>query len=310
MICLDIGGTSIRAGLVTLGSEPPVTDRLRTATLAHQGGPAVLRRAEDLAAQLAQRTPEAGGIAVASAGVIDPRTGAVRSATDLIPGWAGTEVGEVLEQQMGIRCTVLNDVHAHGVGEFLFGQGAGCSSALIVAVGTGLGGSFFSGGELLRGANGYAGHIGHIHHGAAAGLKCTCGRTGHLESVASGSGITDRYADLKGPQDPQAEDGAAVVELASAGIEAAEEVLRTAGFSLGESLGSLANAWDPERIIMTGSVTQAGQMWWHQLEAGYASASMRGLRQGELLQGALGDDAPLLGSAAAHRDSERRTTSS
>lgn len=303
VISLDIGGTSIRAAVVTLGPQPIVKYRLRTATLPQQGASAVLQRALDLAAQAQQQAPAAVGAAVASAGVIGPGTGRVAFATELIPGWAGTEIGDAVTQHLGLPCTVLNDVHAHGVGEFCFGQGAGSSSALVVAVGTGLGGALFNAGELIRGPSGHAGHLGHVHHATARGLQCSCGRSGHLESVASGSGMHQRYGQLKRPHDPSAADGAAVVAHAYAGVAPAEEVVRAGGAALGESLGSLANSWDPERIILTGSVTGAGELWWQELKNGYRSSAMEALRGRPLLRGSLGEDAPLLGGAADHQES-------
>lgn len=300
VICLDIGGTSIRASAVTLNSQPMVTQRLRVETLAHQEGPAVLRRAVDLAADVHRYVPEAIGVAVASAGVISPGTGTVTSATELMPRWAGTEISRAVEYRLGLACTVLNDVHAHGLGEFTYGQGVGSSSALIVAAGTGLGGALVNDQELLRGSSGHAGHIGHVHHAAAEGLLCTCGRTGHLESIASGSGMAEQYANTRNSQDPVAAGGAAVVEHAGSGIAAAERVVHTAGRSLGESLGSLANAWDPERIILSGSVSGAGDVWWRHMLEGYRASAMDALQDRSLLRGALGDDAPLLGAAVDH----------
>lgn len=303
VICLDIGGTSIRAGVVNLGPEPTVRFRLRTDTLSQQGASAVLQRALDLVAEARKRVPEAAGVAVASAGVIGPGTGMVTSATDLIPGWAGTDVGDAVTRFLGLPCTVLNDVHAHGVGEFSFGRGVGCSSAVVVAVGTGLGGALFNAGELIRGPTGHAGHIGHIHHAEARSLPCSCGRSGHLESVASGSGMVLRYMELKRPQQPPAADAAAVVELAHAGVQSAEQVVRTGGTALGESLGSLANSWDPECIILTGSVAGAGDLWWDALENGYRSTAMEELQGRPLVRGSLGDDAPLLGGALDYQKS-------
>lgn len=306
VICLDIGGTSIRAGVVVLGTQPTVTSRLRTATLPQEGASAVLQRALDLAAEAHKQAPEADGVAVASAGVIGPGTGRVTSATELIPGWAGTELGETLSRKLGLPCTVLNDVHAHGVGEFSFGQGAGSSSAVVVAVGTGLGGAFFNAGELVRGPSGHAGHIGHVHHAEARGLRCSCGREGHLEVVASGSGMVQRYRQLKRSHDPPASDAAAVVAHAEDGVASAEQVVRAGAAALGESLGSLANSWDPERVILTGSVAGAGDLWWQELENGYRRSAMEALRDRPLLRGSLGDDAPLLGGAAHHQQSEQR----
>lgn len=300
VISVDIGGTSVRGGIIGLDAPGVVSHHRRTATLAHEGGAAVMQRVLALVKELHALIPDAARVAVASAGVIEPHTGRIASATALMPGWAGMELGVTIQEETGLPCTVINDVHAHGLGEFTFGEGAGSSSALIVAVGTGLGGAFITGDGLVRGASGFAGHIGHMHHGSARGLDCSCGRSGHLESVASGSGMTQRYETSRRLTDPIVHDGAGVAQLAAAGVEVAQTVLKTAGFALGESLGSLANIWDPEKIILTGSVTRAGDTWWWAVEAAYRFSTMDALPRPELLRGSLDDDAPLLGAAVAN----------
>lgn len=304
VIALDIGGTSIRGGIVTEGSRPQIRLRRREATQAQTGGAAVLKRVLTMAAALQAEAPEVTGVAVASAGVIDPATGAVASATELMPGWAGIQIGAALRAELNLESTVLNDVHAHALGEFHLGAGEGSSSTLVVAVGTGLGGAFISGGELILGAGGLAGHVGHMHHAAAAGIACSCGRTGHLESVASGSGMTSRYAETRQHEEPAADDGAAVAALASEATGTARKTLVAAGAALGECLGSLANAWDPETIILSGSVTGAGEPWWEAVRSGYCSSAMDALQDRPVVLGSLGDDAPLLGAAALHRESD------
>lgn len=303
MICLDIGGSSIGGAVVTLGESPEVHLRRSVPTGAQDGGRAVLDRAVSVARELQAEVPEVCGVGVASAGVIDPETGAVASATDLMPGWAGTALGAVLSEGLGLPLTtVLNDVHAHALGESRHGAGQGADSALVAAVGTGLGGAFIGTAGLVRGSGGLAGHIGHVQHAEAAGILCTCGRTGHLESITSGSGIEARYTARRGRDDPPAEDGAAVSRLAAEGVGLASATLRTAGTALGEALGSLSNAWDPEVIVLTGSVTGAGETWWSALRAGYASTAMDPLRGRTLTRGTLGADAPLLGAASAWQD--------
>ncbi|MGQ7786890.1 ROK family protein [Nesterenkonia sp. K-15-9-6] len=312
LICLDIGGTAIRGGVATIaaGAVPQIGLRRRDLTHAAQGGAAVLRRAVQMVSAVLAEVPEAIGVAVSSAGVIDDATGQVVSATELIPGWTGVELGAALRRETGLRCTVLNDVHAHALGEVRVGAGEGCSSALVVAVGTGVGGALIHQGAPVRGAGGLAGHVGHMHHSAARQVVCSCGRTGHLESVASGSGIASRYAARRLPSDPEAADAAEVAAVAADVEGTARRTLITAGTALGECLGSLANAWDPERIILTGSVTGAGGLWWHAVRRGYAATAMDPLRHRALFRGALGDDAPLLGAATMHEMAIRSETTS
>src|SRR5699024_8940153 len=120
-------------------------------------------------------------IGVGAAGVIDPVTGTVVSATDSLSGWTGTRLVAELEARTQLRVRAVNDVHAHALGEAWSGASRGTSSSLLVAAGTGIGGGILWDGRLVTGRNSAAGHIGHLPAPAAAGLPCPCGATGHVE---------------------------------------------------------------------------------------------------------------------------------
>lgn len=288
ILVIDIGGTKIRAGLVD--GDRVVSSR-SIPTEAARGADHVLSRVVGI------REGFAGyeGVAVACAGVI--ADGRVISATDLLPGWKGTDVGGALAEATGVPVTVLGDVHAHGMGEAFIGAGAGHSSCLTVAVGTGIGGAFVEDGRLATGAHHLAGHIGHVSTGLAAGLVCSCGRIGHIEPLASGSGVMDRYEALTGVR----LGGKEIDERAEAGEEAAVRVHHGAAFGLGEVLASVANMIDPAVIVLSGSMTRSGKGWWDALAEGFASSAMELAKDTPILLGTLGDDAPLLGAAFQFR---------
>ncbi|WP_246311252.1 ROK family protein [Changpingibacter yushuensis] len=322
VVVLDIGGTKISAAVVewTPLADPQFTICCsQTApTNAPRGGTAVCATAVDLARSVAHQYAAAHGssivgISVASAGVVDEANGSIISATDLIPGWAGIELGRTLSQQLGLPTRVMNDVHAHALGEVSAGVARGCDSALVLGVGTGIGGAVVSHGHVLRGAHGLSGHLGHIHHPLANGFTCSCGRFGHIESVASGSGLGRLYnARVSDFQTERAHNeeysisqlegvvsgGRALKDLADAGNDLAQRTLSESGRALGEVLGSLANAFDPDVIILSGSVTRAGELWWNAIHEGYGAQAMDTVAHTPLLQGSLGDSAPLIGAAA------------
>ena len=135
-------------------------------------------------------------LGIGAAGVIDPATGTVVSATDSLPGWAGTDLVSELSARTGLAVRAVNDVHAHALGESVAGASRGSASSLLVAAGTGIGGGFITDGHLLTGRNSAAGHIGHVPSAAAAGLDCPCGGTGHVEAIASGPAILATYRRL------------------------------------------------------------------------------------------------------------------
>ena len=139
----------------------------------------------------------------------------------------GTDVVTPFAERFGVPVSVLNDVHAHGLGEARFGVGRGRSSVLLIAVGTGIGGCQIVDGAPVLGAHGAAGHVGHLPVPEAAGVPCPCGRIGHLEGLASGPGIVQLAARLGA--DGSLSDGPRLAAAAAAGDTVAREAYRVAG---------------------------------------------------------------------------------
>ena len=299
---MDIGGTKIAAGVVTLGGEAPVVEAVeKVPTAAMEGGRAVLARVlEAIRGALARAEGEVAGVGISSAGVIDPRTGDVTFANDLMPGWGGTALGAAVTKEFGLPCRVLNDVHAHALGEARWGGGRDAQSCLVVAVGTGIGGAFVERGQIMLGAHDEAGHIGHICCPAAAGVPCSCGATGHLEPVAAGPGIIDEYVRLGGDAtqaDGTPMDGAEIDRRAAAGDEAAKAAEARAGHALGEVLGSMCNMLDPTCVILSGSVAQCGPNWSGAMRESFLGQAMPPVQKTPVVDGELGGNAPLIGAA-------------
>lgn len=194
VIGLDLGGTKIAAAL--FAEDGTVLARHTRPTPARNGAAAVL---DALAAAAAEVDPgrRATVLGIAAAGVVDPRSGMVTSATDSISGWAGTALAAGLADRTGLAVACDNDVRATA-GPELAALPDRHGSLLFAAVGTGVGGALAVDGRMLHGAAGIAGHLGHLPSAEAAGLPCTCGATGHLEVIASGPGITAHYERLTG----------------------------------------------------------------------------------------------------------------
>ena len=138
-------------------------------TLNRDGGEAILDATAALVSGLMARARAAGprvaGVGVGSAGVIDAGRGMVVSATDAILGWAGTELTAGLAGRLGLApesVRAVNDVHAHALGEAWTGAAAGTASSLLVAFGTGVGGSFVLAGSPVLGHRYVGGHVGHL----------------------------------------------------------------------------------------------------------------------------------------------------
>ena len=304
ILAADLGGTKITTGLVIPGGA--VVARRTVPTPAAEGPDAVLAALtaallavrEDVAAtgRTAPADVAAGApvtVGIGSAGVVDAFTGRIVSATDAIPGWAGTELASRVRRALGLDTRVLNDVHAHALGEATSGAGAGKSSLLLVAVGTGVGGAVVHEGRVVTGARGLAGHVGHVAIPEADGVPCTCGRTGHVEGLASGPGMLAAYQRAGG----QARDTREVVARAEAGEVRAREVLRTCSFAIGRMIGGLLNVTDPEVVVLSGGMAQAGELWWQGVHDGVAHEAIDLVADTAVLPATAGPDAALLGAA-------------
>lgn len=309
-LALDIGGTKVNSGFVTLSEERyTVTGQERIPTMAQRGGQDVLLRivhlVERQVAEAKTQGIELKGIGIGSAGVVDSEHGLIATATDTMPGWAGARVAEAIHLGRGladIPLYMVGDVGAHGLGEALRGAGVGYDSVLSIGVGTGIGGAYIQHGKLLTGEHGVAGHAGHIPHGLGKGVLCSCGTTaGHIEPVASGTGLATLYNLRKeqAGQDSFVENGAEVVARMNEGEEFARMIVTTSATALGECIAGMGNLFDPSVIIISGSVVKAGPQWWDALRAGFLSSALPLVQKTPLVQGELGDDAPLVGAASA-----------
>ncbi|SCF05307.1 glucokinase [Micromonospora viridifaciens] len=291
---LDIGGTKTTAAIVTRQGE--VVERVTAATPGKAGASAVIHTAADLVNRLrASSAAPVRALGVGSAGVIDRRSGQVLSATDVLTGWAGTDLRGRLQQLLGLPVTVINDVHAHALGEARHGVAAGCETLLFIAVGTGIGGSFVIGDAVLAGAHSVAGHAGHQPSPYAGSLPCTCGGRGHLEAIASGPGLADEYGRRSGQP---VDDLRSVAVLARRGDQTAQEVILLGGAAVGSAVGGLVNMLDPDAVVIGGGVPGVGELWWRALRDAVQREVLPGLDDVPVLASALGAEAPLLGAAS------------
>lgn len=297
VVSVDVGGTKIAAGLMEYavpGERPRLLFRDTVPTLAAEGGPAVLNRIKFLVAKMAEAYGRPiAAVGVATAGRVNAKTGAIDFANEIMPGWTGQPVAAAVSESAGVPCAVLNDVQGHALGEARWGVAHGCANCLMVAPGTGLGGSIIVDGKVVRGARGFAGEIGHTLHPAAKGIPCSCGGESHIESIASGSGIEATYVKLGGEQ----LSGAEISARANEGEELAAKVVGEAGYALGEAIAAWVNMLDPEMIILSGSVCKAGPLWASQLKAGFIAQAPSTDTNIPIVEATLGGDAPLYGAA-------------
>ncbi|MEV7789789.1 ROK family protein [Streptomyces sp. NPDC088106] len=297
VIGLDLGGTKIAAALVA--DDGTVLARHSLPTPATAGAEAVL----DALAKEARAVwvPGVTAIGVAAAGVIDPVTGTVTSATDTIRAWTGTALAAGLAARTGLPVACDNDVRAAAATE-LSGPGTrgdGPATTMIyAAVGTGVGGAVAVDGRMLHGAAGIAGHLGHLPSPEAEGLPCTCGATGHLEAIAAGPGITAHYTRMSGLPADRLE---RVAARAAEGEPHATAAIVLGARAVGRALGGLANTLGADRVVVGGGVPRIGARYLDALNSAFTAELMPPLRKLRPVPPRGGPDAAVLGAAALTR---------
>lgn len=291
---IDLGGTKIVGGVVT--DDGQVLHTSTQPTPAREGAKAVLHAVTELARALSGWAGAQGlhvvGCGAGIAGTVDP-AGTVTHATDALPGWAGTNVSGALAEALQLPTLVVNDVHALALAEHRLGAAAGAHDALVVAIGTGIGGALIQHGSLVLGRTGTAGAIGHIPAPSRDARPCPCGRTGHLEAYASGPAIVAQYVSKGG----QAERLEQVAAQARGGDTPALTVIRDAATTLGHALGGVATLLDPDVIVIGGGVAQLGDLLLEPLERALRTEALPGPNRTRVAPAVLGPAAGMIGAA-------------
>jgi glucokinase-like ROK family protein len=261
-IGVDIGGTSIKAGLVERGGQVSLTAEVPTE--ARRGRDAIAAGLAQAIEQVLTTVREKGiqpaGLGIASAGVMSAQDGSVFAATDNLPGWTGFNLRGFVEERFHLPAWVINDAHAAVLSELHFGLGRGLSDFVAITVGTGVGGGIVCGGKLLLGQYGFGGSIGH-HVIRVDGYPCNCGRRGCLEAYVSTAALLREYKEHGGTvgNDPAINDAALALtinQLALAGYPAAQRAYSILAAYLAEGIANVFNLLDPQAVLVSGGLVE------------------------------------------------------
>jgi predicted NBD/HSP70 family sugar kinase/putative N-acetylmannosamine-6-phosphate epimerase len=261
-IGVDIGGTSIKAGLVKQDGEVSFT--VRSPTEASKGRDAIAGNLARAIEQVLTAARDKGihpvGLGVASAGAIHAQDGSVFAATDNLPGWAGFNLKGFVEERFHLPTWVINDAQAAVLSELSFGVGRDLSDFVAITIGTGIGGGVVCDGKLLRGQHGFAGSIGH-HVIREGGRPCNCGRQGCLEAYVSTAALLREYQEQGGSlaSNYALEDPALVMkinQLAVDGSPAAQRAFAALAGYLAEGVANIFNILDPQVVFISGGLIE------------------------------------------------------
>jgi glucokinase len=266
---IDLGGTKVATAIIDRGGR--LHGPARRLVRPKRGPAAVL---EDILAcakvtlEDSSERPVAAGIGVA--GQVDGDSGVVHYAPNL--RWRRYPLGARLSRSLRMTVSVVNDVRAATLAEWVHGAGRGSNDVVGIFVGTGVGGGVVSGGELLQGASNAAGELGHTTL-VAGGRKCHCPSRGCLEAYVGGWAIAKRAQEAV-EEDPRA--GRSMVRLAgrvskitAATVSQARRqrdplavaVDRASSRLLADALVGFVNAFNPRRVILGGGLLDHSPHW-------------------------------------------------
>ena len=310
LLALDYGGTKHTAALVAPGERHW---RAYRRVLSPPGADARydIKTMHALARELLGETHPAA-IGVSFGGPVDSATGTVRLSHH-VPGWENIPLQEILEAEFDAPASVDNDANVAALGEHRFGAGQGYEDLLYITVSTGVGGGWILNGQIWHGAEGMAGEIGHTVVDPN-GPVCTCGKQGCVERLASGLYIAQRAREWLDRQpdrgqilrtliddDLDAVTAQLVSQAAAQGDDLAWEALEVAGWALGVGIGNAANLVNPQRFVLGGGVTKAGERYWEVVRCVARETAMPEVHF-DVVPAALGDDAPLWGAVVLAED--------
>lgn len=299
---IDIGGTTVKVGL--FDREGNVLDKWEVPTVTKGGPDAIL---PNVAASIKNKMQEKGisKDEVEGAGAGSP--GAVTADGHLVDavniGWKEIYLSDELEKLLEFPVKSSNDANVAAFGEMWKGAGKGCADMVMVTLGTGVGGGIIVNGQILSGATGGGGEIGHLHINDDETDSCNCGQKGCLEQYGSATGIV-RLANRRLAQDDKPSvlrdeiiSAKTVFDAVKAGDEVAIEIAESFGRYLGKGLGMIASVVNPEVIVIGGGVSKAGEVLIKYIEPNFRKYAFPPCSHAKITLAELGNDAGIYGAA-------------
>ncbi len=265
-IGIDLGGTFIKGGIVNENGEILVSDKTPTEVEKGDMGVAadIARLAKDLLTRQGIDISEVEGLGIGSPGMIDSAEGNVVYANNL--GWENFRICDELSRLLGgIKVKIGNDANVAALGEVKFGAARNYNSAIMITLGTGVGGGIVIDGKLVEGNKGAGAELGHIVI-VKGGEQCSCGRRGCFEAYSSATALIrdTRRAMEAHPHSKMWEIGSidavtgkTVFDYAPVDVYA-KEVLDSYIEHLACGLVNYANVFRPEVILLGGGVCAQG----------------------------------------------------
>lgn len=238
-ICIDIGGTCIKHGIID--SEGRFLSHSQIPTNASEGGPEIVRRVKGIIdAYINNET--CAGVAISTAGMVDSKRGVITFSGASIPNYAGTDWKKIIYDAYHLPCSVENDVNCAGLAECISGAGNNYNLCLCLTIGTGIGGCFLMNKQIYHGATQNAMEIGYIKM-----------QDSTFQEIASTSALIRRIADRK-MKNTEEIDGKEIIDLARSGDSICIEEINRMIDGLSEGIANICYVLNPQAIILGGGI--------------------------------------------------------
>jgi glucokinase len=307
-VAVDIGGTNIKAGIVS--NDGAIIRFEKMPTQAQKGFGFTFILLKQIIAKLLSHAAELGdvcGIGCASAGQIDHINGKVVFATDNIPGLSGFEMKNELESAFGLPVLVENDVNAMALGEHWLGAAREFTDFICLTLGTGIGGAMFKNGKIDRGATSSAGEFGHFSI-KYDGIPCNCGNRGCFEQYGSVTALINLFIQrINNGASTSVTDnirgdltnitGELIFEAHKNGDRLATEIIEEYLAYLSIGIVNLVHILNPSAVVIGGGITRIGDPLIRPLRDSIVQRAMPNFIQKlTVVEARLGDQAGLFGA--------------
>ena len=298
---IDVGGTSVKLGRVDENGR--ILSRRRVPIGADRSFDAVMApvlAACDALIEESGGTPGFLGMGVPSSVV---NSSVVVSTPNL--DWEGVDARARLQEHYGCPVVIANDADCAALAEYRFGAGAGCESLVLLTIGTGVGGGVVLNGEIRTGRHGFGlgcepGHMKIV----VGGERCGCGGNGCLEAYASATALIREAGKctcgpLKAARDAGTLDAEVVFDAARAKDSEACRIVASYIRYLAAGIGNALQLLRPDRVLLGGGVSQAGDILFLPLREEVKRQIYAGEKYGipEILPASMGNDAGIIGAA-------------
>ena len=302
---IDLGGTTAKIGLFTTSGA--LLEKWEVATDTSNAGEHIL---ENLAAAVLGKMNEQGiqpeqveGVGIGVPGpVLDSSIVPIVCAN--LGGWGERNVSAQLSGLLnGLKVLVGNDANVAALGEIWMGAAKGAKNAVMVTLGTGVGGGVVVNGKVIDGVHGAGGEIGHITVNRHETATCGCGKHGCLEQYSSATGVVRCMKKLldENPDTPCVLRGTEfaakdVFDAARNGDPLAAREVDEMSDTLGMALANIASTVDPEAFLVGGGVARAGDVLFAPLNKHFQEYAFKSCREIPIKQASLGNDAGIYGA--------------